>query len=301
MADKIPFTCTKPATLLHSSITQKSAPRGVANATPKFSGTFGIEKEDLDAIIPLMVQAIQSETGGFTGNPGDYYLACMGGNTAASRVLAKAELDCMGKSADEAFKIREKANKRAELYRKYAGILSASSQYDVELARLDSGRIVDIPADQPHIRAQAGKDLFYPGAIVVPKISLQGFRRKSLDARDGTTAFLQNVLFIRKGPKIDTGGGGSNQEVFGGFQNYSDYDPLANAPGGGSNEFAGFANGQQGQTGNGGGSTTQSPSDPQQLTWPREISASGAAGYQPQGGYNPQGGQTSAPVDNAAW
>lgn len=243
MAEKIRYTCQEPARLLFSSITQKSAPRTVQNATPKFSATFGIGKVDLEAIIPLMVTCIQSETGGFTGNPNDYYLACMTGNTAAERVLAKANLDCMGKSPDEQFKIKEKAEKRATLYRQYAGILQASSQFEIELARLDNGKIVDIK--EPHQIAQAGKDLFYSGAYVVPAVSFSGFRRKTLDAKDGVTGYLQNVLFIRKGEKLDTGGGASNADVFGGFAGYTDYDPTAMAPGGG-NTFEGF-----GDTGNG--------------------------------------------------
>lgn len=232
MAEKVRYVCKEPGRLLFSSVTQKSAPRNVPNATPKFSATVGIGKADLDALIPLMVQCIQSECGSFSGNPDDYYLACMTGKTAAARVRAKAELDAMGKSADEAFKIRERADKRATLYEGYAGILQASSQYDVELAKLEAGAIVDIK--EPHAIAQAGKDLFYSGAYVVPSISLQGFRRKTLDAKDGVTGFLQNMLFIRKGEKLDTGGGATNQDVFGGYAGYSDYDPTAMAPGGGT-------------------------------------------------------------------
>lgn len=231
MAEKIKYVCQEKARLLYSSVTQKSAPRNVPNATPKFSMTVGIGLRDFDAIIPIMVQCITSETGGFTGNPEDYYLACMSGNQAAARVLAKAELDCMGKPSDEAFKIKEKAEKRAAVYRQYPGILQASSQFDVELARLDAGKIVDIK--EPHLIAQAGKDLFYPGAWVAPSVSFQGFRRKSLDAKDGVTGFLQNMLFLSKGEKIDMGGGATNSDIFGGFANYSDYDPTAMAPGGG--------------------------------------------------------------------
>jgi hypothetical protein len=228
MAETIRYTLAKPARLLYSSITAKSAPRGVMNATPKFSGTFGLEKEDFDKIVEIMVQAIKSELGTFT-NPADYYLACMSGTTAANRTIQKAELDAAGKSPDEAFKIREKAEKRAELYRPYAGILTASSQYDVELAQLQAGKIVDIPNEE-HARAQAGKDLFYPGAYVVPAVAFKAFRRKTLDAKDGVTAYLQNCLFVRKGERIASSGGLDNSQVFGSFVGYSDYDPLANAP-----------------------------------------------------------------------
>jgi hypothetical protein len=229
MAETHRYTLVKPARLLYSSVTAKSAPRGVMNATPKFSGTFGIEKEDFDAIVQSMVSGITAEMGSFSGNPNDYYLACMSGTTAANRAIQKADLDAQGKSPDEVFKIKEKAEKRAELYRPYAGILTASSQYAVELAKLEAGKIVDIP-DEEHARAQAGKDLFYPGAYVVPAIALKAFRRKTLDAKDGVTAYLQNCLFIRKGERIAGGGGPDNSQVFGGFAGYSDYDPLANAP-----------------------------------------------------------------------
>lgn len=228
MAETIRYTLVKPARLLYSSITAKSAPRGVQNATPKFSGTFGLEKEDFEKVVQIMVQAITGELGTFT-QPSDYYLAAMSGATAGSRALQKAELDAAGKSPDEAFKIREKAQQRAELYKPYAGILTASSQFDVSLARLEAGKIIDIP-DEEHARAQAGKDLFYPGAYVVPAIAFKPFRRKTLDAKDGVTAYLQNCLYIRKGERIAGGGGPDNNEVFGGFAGYSDYDPLANAP-----------------------------------------------------------------------
>lgn len=228
MAETHRYTLIKPARLLYSSITEKSAPRNVQGAVAKFSGTFGIEAEDMAKIIDIMVAAIKSEVGSFT-TPPDYYLACQSGKTAGKRAMMKAELDAAGKSADEAFKIREKAEARAKLYEPFAGILTASSQYDVELARLEGGKIIDIAAEA-HARAQAGKDFFYPGAFVVPAVAFKAFRRKTLDAKDGCTAYLQNVLFVRKGERIAGSGGPNNNEVFGGYAGYSDHDPTANAP-----------------------------------------------------------------------
>jgi hypothetical protein len=220
MAEKFRYVCVKPARLLYSNVAVKSAPRGVTNAEPKFSGTFGLEKEDFDAIVKLEVDAIKSETGSFT-NPGDYYLACTSGETAAKRVLAKAALDAQGKSADEALKINERAEQRAALYRQYAGIMTAASKYDVECAKLENGKIVDLDISTDANRAMVQRDFMYGGAYVVPAVAFQGYRRKTLDAKDGVTAFLQNVLFVRKGDKIG-GLAPSNKEVFGGF---SDYDP----------------------------------------------------------------------------
>lgn len=234
MAEKIKFICAEPARLIYSSVAVKSAPKGVMNATPKFSATVGIGQADWELIKPLMIQLITAETGSFSGNPNDYYLACMPGKIAAQRVRDKATLDAnaarVKEGEDKAFAIMEKAEKRAALYETYAGILQGSSQFDIELARLEGGKIIDIKGEAAI--ALAGKDLFYSGAYVVPAISLQGFRRKTLDAKDGVTGFLQNMLFVRKGEKLDIGGGqASNSEVFGGFANYSDYDPLAMAPG----------------------------------------------------------------------
>lgn len=228
MAETHRYTLEKPARLLHSSITQKSAPKvAVGTVTPKYSGTFGIEKGDFDAIVKIMVDLIRAELGQFT-SPDQYYLACMSGITAGKRAIAKAELDAQGKSPDEALKIMEKAERRAELYKPFAGILTASSQFTVELAQLVGGAIKDIP-DEEHARAQAGKDLFYAGAFVVPAVGLKAFRRKTLDAKDGVTAYLQNCLFVSKGEKLG-GSGAPNNEVFGAYAGYSAEDPLANAP-----------------------------------------------------------------------
>lgn len=236
MAETYRYSLEKESCLLFSSVTQKSAPRDVQNAVAKFSGTFGIEDHDFKKIVDIMVQAIKSELGSFSGNPNDYYLACMGGKRAGERAIQTAQLKADGLRAkgqnDEAFKVIEKAQQRAELYAPYAGILVASSQFDVSLARLDNGKIIDIP-DEEHARAQAGKDLFFPGAFVAPAVAFKGFRRKNLDSKDGCTAYLQNVLFIRKGPRIGGAGGPSNNEVFGGtFSGYTPHDPTALAPGG---------------------------------------------------------------------
>lgn len=242
MADLIRFTCVKPARLIFSSLTVKSKPSTVPNAQEKFSGTFGLDQVDFDAMLPIMVKAITDECGNFSGNPADYYLACMSGRMAASRVRETAKLKAAGKGSDEAFKIMEKAEKRAVLYETFAGVLSASSQYDVELARLEMGVVKDIP-DSESARAQAGKDLFYPGAWVVPSIDVKGFRRKTLDAKDGCTSYIKNCLFIAKGPRIETGGGGaSNSDIFGGFNGYSDFDPTAMAPSG-SPDYSSFTGG----------------------------------------------------------
>jgi len=156
MAETHRYTLTKPARLLYSSVTVKSAPRDTPNAVAKFSGTFGIEDVDMAAIIDIMVQAIKSETGNFT-SPADYYLACQSGKTAGKRAIMTADFKAQGKSPDEVFKLKEKAEARAKLYEPYAGILTASSQFDVELARLEGGKSMHVrrPGRISSIRARS--------------------------------------------------------------------------------------------------------------------------------------------------
>lgn len=224
------YDCKEPARLIFSSLAEKSAPKGNYNIEPSFGATFGIEKVDFDAIVKIMVELITAEMGSFSGKGSDYYLACMSSETAVKRALQKADFDAQGKPSDEALKIRERAEKRGELYKPYAGILVAKSKYPIQLARLVPGAIEDIP-DEPVARQRAGKDYFYPGAYVIPAITLRSFRRKNLDAKDGVTAFIQNCLFVRNGERLSGGGGRSNDQVFGGYvSRYSDFDPTANAP-----------------------------------------------------------------------
>lgn len=232
MAETFRFVCSKPARILYSSIATASAPRldNGQQAEARFGGTFGLDKVDFDALIPIMVNAIKSETGGFT-SPLDYYLACMSGKTAGERALASAEFKCQSPqlSEDARFKIKEKAQQRADLYKDYAGVLIANSKFPIELAKLEGGKIIDIP-DEAAARALAGKELFFPGAWAVPSIAIKGFRRKKLDDKDGCTAFLQNCLFIKKDAKLGSSGP-SNNDVFGTFAaGYSDFDPTGGAP-----------------------------------------------------------------------
>ena len=229
MAEKFRYVCQRPARLIYASITQKSAPPGV-QAEPKYNGTFGLEEVDYKAIVGLEVDAIKSEMGEFSGKAGDYYLACTSGKTAADRTIAGAEFKAKKLAAkgqhDEALKVKEKAEARAAIFRQYAGIMVASSKFEVECARLDGGKVIDVDLSTDANRALAAKEYFYPGAYVVPSVAFQGFARKKVDDRDGVTAFLQNCMFVQKGKKMG-GLAPSNKDVFGG---YTDYDPTSLAP-----------------------------------------------------------------------
>ncbi len=228
MTDMFRYTLEEPARLIYSSITEKSAPLGIADAKARYSGTFGVSEKDFEKIRAQMVEAVKSTLGSFSGNPSEYYLPCLSGKMAADRAIQTAEFKSRGEAPDKAFKLKEKAEKRAELYRQYPAILTASSQFEISLARLEGGKIVDI-GEAEHVRAQAGKDYFYPGAWVAPAIAIKGTKRKKVDDKDGCTAFLQNVLFIRKGERLG-GSGPDNSTVYGSWSGYSDVDPTALAP-----------------------------------------------------------------------
>lgn len=227
MTDMYRYTLEEPARLIFANIVEKSAPPGI-DAKPRYSGTFGITEKDFENIRKQMVEAIKSTLGSFSGSPSDYYLPCLSGKAMADRAIQTAEFKARGLDPDAAFKMKEKAEKRAEMYRQYPAILSASSQFEISLARLEGGKIIDI-GEAEHVRAQAGKDYFYPGAWVAPAIAIKGTKRKKLDDKDGCTAFLQNVLFIRKGERLG-GAGPDNATVYGTWSGYSDVDPTALAP-----------------------------------------------------------------------
>lgn len=234
MAKTIRYTPDKEMRLLYASIGEKSAAKldNGQMGEAKFGATFGIEHEaDFKAIVDIMVGGIKSELGSFT-SPADYYLACTGGKTAGKRAIQAAEFKCgkPGLAEDVKFKIMEAANKRAELYAPFVGILVANSKFDVEMAYLKEGKVVDVQ-DNEAAKKEADKTYFYRGAYVVPAIGFKAFRRKTIEAKDGVTAYLQNCLYVRRGEKIG-GAGPANSEVFGKFAGYSSFDPMAMAPDG---------------------------------------------------------------------
>lgn len=225
MADKTKYVLKEAATLLRGSLAKPSAPPSVKDATLKYSATFGIGEEDFKTIITIMKSAITAELGAFT-SPSDYLLCCLSGAKAAERAIQQATFDSQGKSSDEAFKIMERAEANAELYKGYAGILKASSKYAIQLSRLDGGKVVTITGGQDVLDA-AEKSYFYRGAKVAGEILLQAYRRKKIEDKDGVTAFLQQVLFVANGERIGGGGPAPAADTFSQYAGYSDYDPTA--------------------------------------------------------------------------
>ncbi len=244
-------TLRSPARALFCNLTTASRPKTVVEAKTKYSVTLGIEdQEDATALFKLCAEALTDKFGTFTG-PDDYQLGVSSGEKAAMKALLAAEIAGRGKSAEEIFKLKERAEKRAELYRGYKAILNASSRvarHDKFLDRYmtDLDQKERDNADKFGFRlamvSRSGltaldtmllfnehKDRFYAGAYLGGSFNLSVWDRKKADDKDGVTAYLRDIVFVKDGEKLSTGGPSLDDE----FSHYqgmaTDYSPSAGA------------------------------------------------------------------------
>jgi hypothetical protein len=100
-------------------------------------------------------------------------------------------------------------------YMKGKVVVKASSKFDVALAAVVSGKIIDL--DSPELKAKH-KGLFYFGVQALGTIAFMAYDAVSGDenAKDGVTAYLQCVLSTGKGERL--AGGVSAAERFKGYQ-----------------------------------------------------------------------------------
>lgn len=248
-----PYTLKDEARLLYASLAEASRPITAPTADTKYSVTLGVSERDAKELF-LLEESAAREAGfvsaGEAFNPADFQLCCTSGNKAAERVLASAALAARGKPEEEAAKIKERAAKRAELYRQFAGILNASSRvafhdrfldrYMQELsaderARSDTmgfnlsvlqsnGQLMAL--DKTHLFAEY-KDKFYPGAYVAGAFTLTPWSRKKAEDKDGVSAYIarQGILFVKDGDRLG-GGGPTLQDSFSHFTGHAtDYSP----------------------------------------------------------------------------
>ena len=218
------YTLRQPARALFSNLTVASRPKTVAEAKTKYSVTLGIEDdEDAKALFQLEAQALTEAFGSFS-KPEDYQLAVISGAKAAERELLKADLASRGKSADEVFKIKEKAEKRAEQYRAYKAILNASSRTSAFDRFLDR-YMNDLDAKERENADRFGfklgvlstkgvttldtqllfneyKDKFYSGAYLGGTFNLNAWPRKKAEDKDGVTCYLKNMVFVKDGERL---------------------------------------------------------------------------------------------------
>lgn len=250
MADKYRLhTLIAPGRALYINAHEASKPPTAPEAKTKYSVTLGLEEADAKALFQLQADMLKAQFGTFTG-PDDYQLCCVSGAKAAAKAIAGAELAARGKPEEERFKIMERAEKRAELLRPFAGILQSSSRvafHDRFLERyttdLDAKERENadrmgfklvvmqnrqfITLDQAHL-FQEYKEKFYRGAYIGGSVNLNVWARKKADDKDGVTSYIKNLVFVKDGERLSSDRPAADD--FGHYQGVAtDYSPSAEA------------------------------------------------------------------------
>jgi hypothetical protein len=247
-----PYTLKAPGRALYASIVEAGKPPTVEAAKTKYSVTLGLEEEDAKALFEIEAACINEAGFGPFSGADNYQLCVISGKKAAERALAGAALAARGKPEEEAFKIRERAEKRAELVKDYAGILTASSRVafhdrftdrymnDLDakerenadrmgfrLAVLAGGKVIAL--DTAHLFAEY-KDKFYRGAFIGGTFNLSPWLRKTPEAKDGVSAYINGLIFVKDGERLASGP--NLADSFAHYQGMvSDYSPSQAAQG----------------------------------------------------------------------
>ena len=238
------YTLKHPARAIYSNVTEAS--KVVDTAKSKYSVTLGLEPEDAKALFEIEALALRERYGTFT-TPDDYQLCVVSGAKSAEKVLKGAELNARGKSEEDAFKIRERAQIRADLLAPFAGILQASSRiafHDRFLERytMDLDQKEREMADRMGFRLAVMarpkiivldtqlafneyKDKFYRGAYVGGTFNLSVWDRKKAEDKDGVSAYINGVVFVKDGERL-AGAAKPIEDEFGHYQGaVTDYSP----------------------------------------------------------------------------
>lgn len=117
------------------------------------------------------------------------------------------ELKFPFKKAETVAAKQKARNKDVSIYTDGTFILSARSKYEPQLSYLDGKNVVEFTEAN---RALA-KSKFYNGCYVVAQLNFVPYEG---DDDDGVTAYLDQVLWVKDGPKI---GGVSASEAFKGY------------------------------------------------------------------------------------
>lgn len=243
-------TLRSPARALYCNVVQASRPRTIAEAKTKYNVTLGIEDpEDSTAIFRLIQEAITERFGSFTG-PDDYQLSVSSGEKAAAKAIQAAEIAARGKPTDEAFRIKERAATKAEMFRPYRAVLSASSRvafhdkfldrylndldqkerdnadrFGFKLALVGTSGITVLDT---MLLFNEHKSKFYAGAYLGGSFNLSVWDRKKPDDKDGVTAYIRNLIFVKDGERLV-----SERSLDDEFSHYrgaaTDYSPAAAA------------------------------------------------------------------------
>jgi hypothetical protein len=238
------YTLRHPARGLYVNLVD--ATKAAETAPTKYSVMLGLEKEDADALFALEAAAIKERYGTFT-KPDDYQLCVISGAKAAEKALASAALNARGKSEEEAFKIKERAQARADLVGGYAGIITASSRtafhdrfldrYMMDLSPKEREsadkygfRLAVLSRPKPivldtQLAFTEHRDKFYRGAFYGGTFKLSPWDRKKAEDKDGISAYLGNMIFVKDGERL-AGAAKPIEDEFGHYQGMAtDYSP----------------------------------------------------------------------------
>lgn len=243
------YTLSQPGRALYVNAVEASKPPTVPEAKTKYSVTLGIESVDAQALFQIQADLLKEAFGTFTA-PDDYQLCCVSGVKAAARVMDTAVIAARGKPEEERFKIMERAEKRAELVKPYAAVLQASSRvalhdrfldrYTSDLSQQERenadrmgfklgvlARPKFIVLDTP-LLFQEHKDKFYRGAFLGGSFNLSPWARKKADDKDGVTAYIQALVFVKDGERLSASR--PMEDDFGHYMGtVTDYSPAAEA------------------------------------------------------------------------
>ncbi|WP_395652567.1 ssDNA-binding protein [Brevundimonas sp.] len=238
------YTLRQKARGLYVNLTE--ATKAIETAPTKYSIMYGLHEEDAKALFALEALAIKERYGTFT-KPDDYQLCVVSGAKAAEKALANAALAVRGKSEEEAFKIKERAQARADLVGGFAGILTASSRTAFHDRFLDR-YMMDLDGKERETADKFGfrlavlsrpkpivldtqlsfiehKDKFYRGAWYGGTVKLSPWDRKTPEAKDGVSAYLGNQIFVEGGERL-AGSAKPIEDEFGHYQGaVTDYSP----------------------------------------------------------------------------
>lgn len=240
------YTLRQKARGLYVSLTE--ATKAADTAPTKYSVMYGLHEEDAKALFALEAQAIKERYGTFTG-PDDYQLCVVSGMKAAAKALANADLSARGKDEETAFKIKERAQIRADLVREFPGILTASSRtafhdrfldrynMDLDVKERESAdkygfRLAVLARPKPFVldtqlAFAEHRDKFYRGAWYGGTFKLSPWDRKKAEDKDGVSAYLGNQIFVEDGERL-AGAAKPIEDEFSHYQGTStDYSPSA--------------------------------------------------------------------------
>ena len=210
MAKAITFDFTAPALLAHPNLLEakKYKRNGKETGDAKFSASFVLDADHPD-LEPMKKTAIKAARElwpdrdiGAAFKAGEIVFPWKSGDKLADKRVARLKKD--GKEDDG----------KADFMRGKI-VIKASSKFDVSLAAVVNGKIVDLDSLELKNRH---KGLFYFGVKALGSVAFQAYDAVggTDDAKDGVTAYLQCVLSTGKGERI--AGGVSAAERFKGYQ-----------------------------------------------------------------------------------